>query len=123
MDDASIHLILDYIAREWHDLRQDRFADHAGEEWPYGAWICQHEPLSVGMDEINVQANVPLSAAWFLDSDGMRRMDPAAFARFWTVQIQRPWAGSTFPYQTDFTRPRTRIGVAACAPYDGTDEL
>ncbi|HEV8190109.1 MAG TPA: hypothetical protein VGP82_01270 [Ktedonobacterales bacterium] len=125
MDDASIHCILDYIAREWHASRQDRFADHQGEKWPYGAWICLHEPLPVGMDEVNIQINVPWSAARFLDSDGVRRMEPAAFLRFWTVQIQRPWAtgAATFPYQVDFTRPRNRIGVAAFAPFDGTDEI
>ena len=50
-------------------------------------------------------------------------MDTASFVRFWTVQM--PWATGALPipYQTDFTRVRHRIGLAAFAPYGGTDEF
>ena len=124
MEDADIQITLDYIAyiaHQWRALRLDQWAEHEGEKWPIGVWICLHEPLQVGANKIET----PLSMTWFLDSQGMRETDPMMFMRFWTVQIQRPWAtgGWTVPAQADFTRPRYRIGVVAFAPYHGTDEI
>lgn len=121
MDETNIQIILDYIADEWQRLRKDQWANHEGEQWPYGAWIRLHEPLPVGADQIET----PLSAAWFLDANGLRRMDTASFVRFWTVQIQQTWVTgfATSPDHADFTRTRHRIGMAAFAPYGGTDEF
>ena len=121
MDAASIQVILYFVAAKWRRLRNDRRVDHEGEQWPIGCWICQHDPLPGDAQDLVT----PLNASWFLDTSGIRRMDINIFIRFWTVQLQMPWAADGFPipHQTDFTIGRHRIAMAAFAPYDDSDEF
>lgn len=121
MDTTTEHAILRLIADTWRSLRSDVWAGgHADSPWPYGVWICLHDPLPDDASEVTT----PLRKAWFLDAEGLRAQNPWSYARFWEMQIRQSWASSLVP-PTDPTRtsPRNRIGTAAFAAFAGTDEI
>ncbi len=81
--------VLRYIAHEWTHLP-------VGTR-PWGAWIGLFETLAPTTDCILAHPVASaLRTAWFLDERGVFERDVWEFARFWAVQIERPWFGGTY---------------------------
>lgn len=130
--DAEIERpLFHYIRDEWCEVRACAWAQTVAhrEPWPWGVWICLHDPLPPGAQA----ARTPVRVVWFLDDDGLRRRSLWEFLHFWTVQIER--AGGVPGYaparavgarainDADARSPVFRIGRVAFAEYDGTDEI
>jgi hypothetical protein len=58
----------------------------------------------------------PVEAVWFLDRRGLQPRSPHEVARFYTVQVVRPWCARVWPDPSLYTEP-LGLGLAAFAEY------
>jgi hypothetical protein len=123
--DAGIEaVVLQSIVDEWESLGQRSFL----KEWPdpWGVWVALHDALPPRADATLYLSGLrtPVRRVWFVDTNGLRERDVCEYARFWVMQIDRPWCKRFLTSEANPIFGRVyELGRAAFAAFDGIPDV